>query len=197
MCQEHIFTKAWRIETSLGLIHVWMGEVVHQAKQTVEEILKTFLRGDGILSPQLILLHGSQSGCCYPPGCLQFQNLLFQFLPRHHHFPLLERLWTPVTEKVDFADVIRFMFLIIPAFFLRKKGYINFMSKSVRRPSVRLSVRPSVRASVRIIPAFFLRKKGYINFMSKSVRRPSVRLSVRPSVRPSVTFLVNVSPPKP
>ena len=35
---------------------VWMGEVVHQAKQTVEEILKTFLRWGGILSPQLILL---------------------------------------------------------------------------------------------------------------------------------------------
>ena len=100
MCQDYIFTKAWRIETSLGLIHVWMGEVVHQAKQTVEENLKTFLRGDGILSPQLILLYGSQSGCCYPPGYLQFQNLLFQFLHRHHHFPLLEKLWTPVTEKV-------------------------------------------------------------------------------------------------
>ena len=41
----------------------WMGEVVHQAKQTVEEILKTFLRGDGILSPQLILPYGSESGC--------------------------------------------------------------------------------------------------------------------------------------
>ena len=33
--------------------------------------------------------------------------------------------------------------LIIPAFFFRKKGYINFVSKSVRRPSVRASVRPS------------------------------------------------------
>ena len=61
--------------------------------------------------------------------------------------------------------------LVIPAFFFRKKGYINFVSKSIRRPSVR----PSVRLSV----------------------RPSVRLSVRPCVRPSVTFLVNVSPPKP
>ena len=35
--------------------------------------------------------------------------------------------------------------LIIPAFFFRKKGYINFVSKSVRRPSVRPSVRTSVR----------------------------------------------------
>ena len=39
--------------------------------------------------------------------------------------------------------------VIIPAFFFRKKGYINFVSKSVRRPSVRLSVCPSVRPSVR------------------------------------------------
>ena len=31
-------------------------------------------------------------------------------------------------------------FMIIPAFFFRKKGYINFVPKSVRRPSVRLSV---------------------------------------------------------
>ena len=38
--------------------------------------------------------------------------------------------------------------LIIPAFFFRKKGYINFVSKSVRRPSVRLSARPCVRLSV-------------------------------------------------
>ena len=89
---------------------VWMGEVVHQAKQTVEEILETFLRGDGILSPQLILPYGSQSGCCYPPECLQFQNLLFQFLPRHHHFPLLERLWTPVTEKVTLLMSYDFCF---------------------------------------------------------------------------------------
>ena len=29
-------------------------------------------------------------------------------------------------------------------FFVRKIGYINFVPKSVRRPSVRLSVRPSV-----------------------------------------------------
>ena len=88
-----------------------MGEVVHQTKQTVEEILKTFLKGDGILSPQLILLYGSQSGCCYPPECLQ--NLLFQFLPRHHHFPLLERLWTPVTEKVTLLMSYDFCFSLM------------------------------------------------------------------------------------
>ena len=57
------------------------------------------------------LPYGSQSGCCYHPECLQFQTLLFQFLPRQHHFPLLERLWTLVTEKI-FADVLRFLFLI-------------------------------------------------------------------------------------
>ena len=35
--------------------------------------------------------------------------------------------------------------VVIPAFFFRKKWYINFVSKSVRRPSVRPSVRTSVR----------------------------------------------------
>ena len=38
--------------------------------------------------------------------------------------------------------------IFIPAFFFRKKGYINFVSKSVRRPSIRPSVRPCVRPSV-------------------------------------------------
>ena len=38
--------------------------------------------------------------------------------------------------------------IFIPAFFFRKKGYINFVPKSVRRPSVRASVRPCVCASV-------------------------------------------------
>ena len=57
--------------------------------------------------------------------------------------------------------------LLYPLFSLEKNGYINFVPKSVRRPSVCLSF------------------------------RPSVRLSVRAYVRPSVTFLVNVSPPKP
>ena len=44
--------------------------------------------------------------------------------------------------------MILFKHFIIPAFFFRKKGYINFVSKSVRRPSVRPSVRPCVRPSV-------------------------------------------------
>ena len=85
---------------------VWMGEVVHQAKRTVEEILKTFLRGDGIPSPQLILPYGSESGCRYPPECLQFQNLL-------SHFPLLERLWTLVTEKVTLLMSYIFCFSLM------------------------------------------------------------------------------------
>ena len=92
---------------------VRMGEVVHQSKQTVEEVLKTFLRWGGILSPQLILPYGSQRGCCYPPECLQFQNLLFQFLPRHHHYLLLERLWTPVTEKVTLLMSYDFCFSLM------------------------------------------------------------------------------------
>ena len=41
---------------------------------------------------------------------------------------------------------------IIPAFFFRKKGYINFVSKSVRRPSVRPCVRPSVTFLVNVSP---------------------------------------------
>ena len=40
-------------------------------------------------------------------------------------------------------------FVIIPAFFLRKKkGILNFVPKSVRRPSVCVSVRPCGCASV-------------------------------------------------
>ena len=39
-------------------------------------------------------------------------------------------------------------YIVIPAFFFKKKGYINFVSKSVRRPSFRPSVRPCVRPSV-------------------------------------------------
>ena len=37
---------------------------------------------------------------------------------------------------------------VIPAFFFRKKGYINFVSKSVLRPSVR----PSVTFLVNVSP---------------------------------------------
>ena len=55
----------------------------------------------------------------------------------------------------------------VTAFISLEKEYINFVLKSVRRPSVR---RPSV------LP-------------------PSVRPSDRASVRPSVMFLVNVFPP--
>ena len=49
-----------------------------------------------------------------------------------------------ISYKIPVFDVV-----VIPAFFFRKKGYINFVSKSVRRPSVRPSVRPSLRTSVR------------------------------------------------
>ena len=38
--------------------------------------------------------------------------------------------------------------IVIPAFFFRKKGYINFVSKSVRRPCVR----PSVTFLVNVSP---------------------------------------------
>ena len=43
--------------------------------------------------------------------------------------------------------------LIIPAFFFRKKGYINFVSKSVRRPSGHAYVRPSVTFLVNVSPS--------------------------------------------
>ena len=52
---------------------------------------------------------------------------------------------------MHFASKIKFIIaVIIPPFFFRKKGYINFVPKSVRRPSVRASVRPCVCASVRL-----------------------------------------------
>ena len=55
--------------------------------------------------------------------------------------------------NVRFLCQIRFSSLIvIPAFFFRKKGYINFVSKSVRRPSVRPSVRTSVMFLVNVSP---------------------------------------------
>ena len=55
-------------------------------------------------------------------------------------------LWSPTGKGL--TSWLLLVIFIIPAFFFRKKGYINFVSKSVRRPSVRLSVCPSVRASV-------------------------------------------------
>ena len=42
--------------------------------------------------------------------------------------------------------------IFIPAIFFRKKGNINFVSKSVRRPSVRPCVRPSVTFLVNVSP---------------------------------------------
>ena len=40
------------------------------------------------------------------------------------------------------------LWIFIPSFFFRKEGYINFVPKSVRRPSVR----PSVRFLVNVSP---------------------------------------------
>ena len=48
--------------------------------------------------------------------------------------------------------LITLLQLVIPAFLFRKKGYINFVPKSVRRPSVCLSVRPSVTFLVNVSP---------------------------------------------
>ena len=42
--------------------------------------------------------------------------------------------------------------IFIPAFFFRKKGHINFVSKLVRRPSVFLSVHPSFTFFVNVFP---------------------------------------------
>ena len=58
------------------------------------------------------------------------------FEPIHHKFFIL---WHTIQL---------FVVVIIPAFFFRKKGYINFVPKLVRRPSVRASVRPCGCASV-------------------------------------------------
>ena len=61
----------------------------------------------------------------------------------------LIRLSVSAGQKTDSSKVVP---VIIPAFFFRKKGYINFVSKSVRCPSVRLSVRPSVTFLVNVSP---------------------------------------------
>ena len=70
--------------------------------------------------------------------------------PKKYHAWSCQNVFDALTFSLDN--------IFIPAFFFRKKGYINFVSKSVRRPSVRLSVRlsvcPSVRAYVR--PSRFL-----------------------------------------
>ena len=42
-------------------------------------------------------------------------------------------LWNCIFEELDFGSVI------IPAFFFRKKGYINFVPKSVRHILVNVS----------------------------------------------------------
>ena len=42
--------------------------------------------------------------------------------------------------------------LLIPAYFSLEKRYINFVPKSVRRPSVCLSVRPIVTFLVNVSP---------------------------------------------
>ena len=46
------------------------------------------------------------------------------------------------------SGMLKVFKFVIPAFFFRKKGYINFVSKSVRRPSVR----PSVTFLVNVSP---------------------------------------------
>ena len=52
--------------------------------------------------------------------------------------------------------------VIIPAFFFRKKGYINFVPKSVRRPSVRACVRASVRhVSCKCITSQTVRRSNF------------------------------------
>ena len=44
-----------------------------------------------------------------------------------------------------FKIIFIYFYFFIPALFFKKKGYINFVPKSVRRPSVCLSVCASVR----------------------------------------------------
>ena len=62
-------------------------------------------------------------------------------------------LWKTEYQNLCSAEYINVAHsVIIPAFFFRKKGYINFVSKSVRRPSVRPCVRPSVTFLVNVFP---------------------------------------------
>ena len=46
--------------------------------------------------------------------------------------------------------------LIIPTFFFRKKGYINFMLKSVRRPSVTFLVNESPPKPLEVATSNFI-----------------------------------------
>ena len=61
-------------------------------------------------------------------------------------FHSFDKNWVKTAIRIGILHVCKNV--IIPAFFFRKKGYINFVSKSVRSPSVRPSVRPCVRPSV-------------------------------------------------
>ena len=91
--------------------------------------------------------------------------------------------------------------VFVPAFFIRKKGYINFVSKSVRRPSVRLSVRPCVRPSVTFLvnvspPKTF--EVATSSFVVELVTRcrgywAAFRVTLKGQI---LYFLVIVSPPK-
>ena len=52
--------------------------------------------------------------------------------------------WYNTFPKIEYDGIHIMLGDSYTRFFVRKIGYINFVPKSVRRPSVRLSVRPSV-----------------------------------------------------
>ena len=56
--------------------------------------------------------------------------------------------WDDLKKLSQYFTSKNALMILIPAFFFRKKGYINFVSKSDRRPSVR----PSVMFLVNVSP---------------------------------------------
>ena len=82
---------------------------------------------------------------------IKFSVLNWQicFIQPTLHLNVLSEIWP--TNHRRYQNFLLHM-IIIPAFFVRKKGYINFVSKSVRLPSVRPSVRPSVTFLVNVSP---------------------------------------------
>ena len=73
---------------------------------------------------------------------------MFSIIVKFDHISNMSIMTKPIPPIIYTAR------LIIPAFFFRRKGYINFVPKSVRPPSVHADVRPFGCADVR--PSCFL-----------------------------------------
>ena len=95
--------------------------------------------------------------CGYPRNCSKFLILVcYQYLDQPECSCRLEHTirWNhnDICHFCCFININYTCFFIIPAFFFRKKGYINFVSKSVRRPSVCPCIRPFVTFLVNVSP---------------------------------------------